>query len=247
MGTQLINVVAFTAVPAAGSTALPHGINVNGVDMAPDFVAFSVGDFTAVVTSTTVTVTNNGSAPADCNVWCELKHTTQRWFGAAQTTSLTPRPFIAFGGGGGSSGGAFQTQWIYRPGSGATGPVVYADFDELYTSLDAVRVANGGLGSYQITMDGIALSPVPIPNASYDMSGVTWVGNTNFSQVTVEIADGASIIFLVEIKNCGITRSAFVSNPPLAVDASAPPARAHQHDAGAGHARGHRQRLSRHG
>jgi hypothetical protein len=106
MSTRLIQTLAFSGVPAAGQASLPHSINIAGRALVPDFVAVDNGDFRdgIIVTSTTVTVTNNGSAPADCNVWLEYKHTIQRAFGAVQTTSLVPNPFIAAASAGGGSG-----------------------------------------------------------------------------------------------------------------------------------------------
>lgn len=104
MADRLIQVLAFANVAAGGGVAvLPHDINASGTALVPDFVAFDVPNFTAVVTSTTVTVTNHGPAIASVNVWLELKHSIQRAFGGVQITSLVPRPFIASGGTGSSS------------------------------------------------------------------------------------------------------------------------------------------------
>jgi len=105
MADQLIQVVAFTSVAAAGTVSLPHNINIAGVPQTPDFVAANTAGFTVTASSTEVTVTNNNDAPANVSVWLELKHSIQRAFGGAQNTSLSPRPFVASGGGTGGGGG----------------------------------------------------------------------------------------------------------------------------------------------
>lgn len=102
MGTRLLQTVSFANVPAAGTVALPHNININGRQYRPDFVATDVGGFDVAVTDTQVSVTNNNDAPASVDVWLELKHSIPRQTDAV--ASLTPRPFIVGGGGGG--GGA---------------------------------------------------------------------------------------------------------------------------------------------
>lgn len=111
MGTQLIQVVAFENV-APGQHTLPHNLNVDGRALVPDIVMQSSADFSIdAVTSTEVTVTNTSAGAASCNVWLEFKHTTQRWFGAAQTTALSPNPFVpAVGGGGGGGGSTVDVQ-----------------------------------------------------------------------------------------------------------------------------------------
>lgn len=114
MADQLINVVAFSAVAAGGSVALPHEIKAGGVSYIPDLVLRDNGDFDIVsVTSTTVTVTNNGAAPADCNVFVMLVHSTARALGPSTsignfTGGLTPRPFVAAAGSAGGGGGTAQ-------------------------------------------------------------------------------------------------------------------------------------------
>lgn len=121
MGTKLLQIVQFTEVAPAAVVVLPHQINVNGVAQAPDYVAANASDFTVAVTSTTVTVTNNGTTPASVDVWLELKHTTERQLGSTDATfypSLIPRPFVIVssdtsngtgGGGGGGGGNTFLT------------------------------------------------------------------------------------------------------------------------------------------
>jgi hypothetical protein len=101
--TRLIQVLLFTNVPGGGGVAtLPHGININDIPQAPDFVAADTSGFGIAVTATDVTVTNNNALDTTVNIWLELKHTIPRQLGAAQTLGLTPRPFVAASG---SSGG----------------------------------------------------------------------------------------------------------------------------------------------
>jgi len=119
MMPRLLQILAFANVPAGGNAVLPHEINVAGVPAKPDFVAFDAAGFTAVVTDTTCTVTNNNIVPASVNVWLELKHSIPRELGALSTTSLVPRPFIAVGGGGGGSGGSIQED-VFFPINGQT-------------------------------------------------------------------------------------------------------------------------------
>jgi len=111
MATRLIQILSFVDVPPATSVPLPHQINVNDVPMAPDFVALDAGGFSISVNELEVTVTNTSGALASVNVWLELKHTIARVFGAAQTTTLVPRPFVAAAGGGGGG----DTLWESSP------------------------------------------------------------------------------------------------------------------------------------
>lgn len=101
MSTRLIQVVAFVNVAPAGTVALPHDLNINGVAKKPDYVAADASGFTIAVTATQVSVTNNGAAPASVNIWLELKHSIPRELGAL--ANLTPQPFVAAAGGGGGA------------------------------------------------------------------------------------------------------------------------------------------------
>lgn len=113
MADRLIQILSFANVPGGGGVAvLPHAINVHGIPTAPDFVALDVGGFAIAVTATNVTVTNNNDSPTNVNVWLELKHSVTRVLGAAQTTTLAPRPFVAAAGG---SGGGGDTLWQSAP------------------------------------------------------------------------------------------------------------------------------------
>jgi hypothetical protein len=111
MATRLYQIVAFAGVGAGAVVAQAHSINVNGVAWIPDFVYKDNNNFDVVVTSTTVTVTNNGGVAADVNIALELLHTTLRafgTFGADQTHNMTPNPFYV-GGSSGTGAGAIQS------------------------------------------------------------------------------------------------------------------------------------------
>ena len=95
MATQLKNIVAFTAVGSGALATLPHGLNWAGRDLIPDHLEFDNGDFTFIAaTATSVTVRNDGGAPANLNVLVEAWHTFERAFGASGVESLSPQPFV---------------------------------------------------------------------------------------------------------------------------------------------------------
>ncbi len=101
--TRLNQILTFTAVAPGATVALAHGINVNGRLVKPDIVFRDDGDFSIVsVTTTTVTVKNNGANVATLNVWLWRQHTIDRAYGGSATTDLTPQPFIPAAGGGSS-------------------------------------------------------------------------------------------------------------------------------------------------
>lgn len=107
MATRLNQVLSFTAVAAGGVVALAHEINVNGLAVVPDIVFRDNGEFAIVsVTTSTVTVRNDGAGIASLNVWLLHQHTIDRAYGASQTTQLAPNPFVPAAGGGGGSGSA---------------------------------------------------------------------------------------------------------------------------------------------
>lgn len=107
MSQTLIQIVTFTAVGASATVALPHGLNINGTGVTPDLLLQSNGDFTVTADDTDITVTNNGDAEANCDVWAEYKHSLLRNFGG-NTQQLTPAPFVPATGGGGGSGSSTE-------------------------------------------------------------------------------------------------------------------------------------------
>lgn len=126
MATRLINILSFTDVAAGDTVAQAHNLNSNGVALIPDLLMADVSGFTVTADNTNVSVTNNGSTPADINVWAEYKHSMLRLFGAVQTTQLTPAPFVASSGSG-SAGPTTVFQW--------TSDVTW---DDLYAQIAAV-------------------------------------------------------------------------------------------------------------
>lgn len=95
MANRLKNILAFTNVGAGATASLPHNLNVFGISVTPDTVARDNGDFSIVsTTATTVTVRNDGSAVASCNVYVQRWPSWARVFGNRFTTELTPRPFV---------------------------------------------------------------------------------------------------------------------------------------------------------
>lgn len=105
MPTQLNQVLAFTGVGAGATVALAHNINVNAIPVLPDLVFRDNGDFAIVsVTTTTVTVRNDGAVVASLNVWLWRQHSMDRAYGGV-LTNLSPQPFVPAAGGAGGTGG----------------------------------------------------------------------------------------------------------------------------------------------
>jgi len=198
MATRLIQIVPFTAVPASGTVALPHQINVNGVPEKPDFVAADTAGFTVTVTAAQVSVTNNGASPASVNVWLELKHTTSRQLGTVPDTlypSLIPRPFVVASGGG-SGGGGSTYAFVYQPGGTPHDNV----FDD-WTLLDVAMSAISGPKLLQFDDQFAALS---IPAGTWDQTSTVWEGRGRgpglFATVpVVSMDDGVELIGLREV------------------------------------------------
>lgn len=121
MATRLYQIVRFTNVAGGGGIAsLLHQINIDGLALIPDRADRSNGEFDiTAVTSTQVTVINNGGAAADCDVWLEYLHTIDRAFGSSSTLFLTPRPFISAGGSAGNTGDAQAFRFTAAGGEGS--------------------------------------------------------------------------------------------------------------------------------
>lgn len=98
MATRLLQTLTFNNVGAGATVQQAHNININGTAVRPDFVVADAAGFTVAVTATTVSVTNNGAAPASVNVWLERKHSIPR---QTDNAALVPSPFVAAAGGGG--------------------------------------------------------------------------------------------------------------------------------------------------
>lgn len=177
MATRLIQTLAFAAVPAGGSAALPHTINVNGVATVPDFVAADQPGFTVTATALTVAVTNTGTAPASVNVWLELKHTIPRQLGSTDAT-LTPQPFVvASGSGGGGSGPLPVDQQMRFYDDLMSGGAWWYEFD---TDLQATIVFN----PYNVTPVG--------PQVGFAQLGVN-VGSLGDGEAGVALMPSAQV------------------------------------------------------
>jgi hypothetical protein len=94
MATRLKIILTFTNVAPGASLAIAHELNWLGRAVKPDLILPSVGGFSFVATTTTVTATNNGLATATAQALCVSWHTYERDFGNQATTVLTPQPFI---------------------------------------------------------------------------------------------------------------------------------------------------------
>ena len=135
---QLFNVVNFVAVPAGGTVSLPHGLNEGGVGVIPDEIKRrSSGNFTLTADATNVTATNNGGAPADCQVLCERWHSIERELGVAYTPSdLSPQPWETDGDA--EIAAAPVGTYVFRPGAvgaDAPGGNVYTVWSELWAAI----------------------------------------------------------------------------------------------------------------
>lgn len=114
----------------------------------------------------------------------------------------------------GTPGTVASNCYVYKPGSGATGPVVWDDFDDLYAALDAQRTANGG-GCYSIEIDDSITSPAVMGTAvTYDMTSVQWVGAKRTAlQATCTMPDGAAYTGLRVFRNLVVTNLNTTTSP----------------------------------
>lgn len=114
MANTLKAQIDYVAVPAGGTATLPHMLQLAGTSFAPDCVSFENPEFDYVSsTATTLTVINNGLAPASCRVLVELWHTIERVFGNG-SPALPNKPFISRGvDRGGGSGGVPDQVFTY--------------------------------------------------------------------------------------------------------------------------------------
>lgn len=112
MADALSQVLSFVAVGAGLQATLPYRLGVSGVAVLPDIIFLDENDFDVVaVTTTDVTVQNNGLVPASIDLWLWRMHTIDRCFGNNAINNLSPQPFIVRGGGG---GGSVSTNQVFR-------------------------------------------------------------------------------------------------------------------------------------
>ena len=108
MATVLKNVVEFTGLVVGVPALLPHGLNVNGISVAPQLGGANAGGFTVTANATQVTVTRTASAASgDVNIYVEHWHTIEAVVPLpGRLVGLVPFFFVADGGGGGSGNSA---------------------------------------------------------------------------------------------------------------------------------------------
>lgn len=100
MAPRLQQIIASGNVNPGAQVVLNHSLNVGpqSTPVLPDEVAFDNPDFDYVsCTTTTITVINRGAGVQSSNVRVTHFHTYDREYGAVQTTSLTPQPFVIRG------------------------------------------------------------------------------------------------------------------------------------------------------
>lgn len=93
-----------------------------------------------------------------------------------------------------------STCLVYQPGGPSTGPATFNDWNDLMAQLASFRANANGNGCYTIKFDNAFVAPAAavIPaGGPYDMTGVTWQGKAQFTQLDptvnfVQIADGAT-------------------------------------------------------
>jgi hypothetical protein len=155
MAAQLENIVQFVAVGAGLTVVQSHGLATQqGKPLTPDLIARqTTGDFTITVTSTTVSVTNNGASATNVDVWVRSHHTFERCFGGDQNTTLPVQPFELGGPGSGvtttlqqayTNGAAGSSQDITL--SAANGPIRLIAESTLTTTL---TISDVGVGTTQ--------------------------------------------------------------------------------------------------
>lgn len=196
MANRLIQILTATNIAAGATTVLTHAISLNGTPHIPDIIArdndvFSIG----AVTSTTVSVTNTSGAVATGNFYLRYDHTITRVFGTNGTTltQLSPAPFIIGGSAASGVAGGDSNCLVFQPGGTETGPIVFDDWADLMTQLDALRAAAGG-GCYSVEIDdSLAAATIPA-GGPYDFTDTDLKGAGNGATVT--IAEGASFTAL---------------------------------------------------
>ncbi len=103
-------------VGATSSLVVTHSLNVNGIPVKPDVLAFDrlntgLDCNPTNVTTTTFQVDNATTGPITANVLLEAWHTYEREFGAGVQSiagALTPQPFVIKDASGGTSSGSPQ-------------------------------------------------------------------------------------------------------------------------------------------
>jgi hypothetical protein len=192
--TRLLQIVTFTNVPAASTITLPHDLNISGASVVPDFIAGDVGGFTITADATTISVTNNGSAPASVDVWLERVHSIPRELGGA-ILNMAPQPFVAAAGGGGSSGGVI----VEDEGTPILSPATALNFvGPGVTATDggggtAIITVPGGIAGLTFEDEGTPIAGNPHTVVNFVGAGVTATDAGGVATVTVPGSSLASL------------------------------------------------------
>jgi hypothetical protein len=174
---QLQQMIAIPATAPGANAVAQVTLNIlQSRSVTPDLLAFDNGSFDFVsLVGTTLTVINKGAVAGTTNVWLYYFHSTDRSYGAASITALSPAPFVIRGAGGSGSAGLWgyptSAALLAQPGpTPAQSQFAYvAEFDATYawapgsvTAADTFRVIGhtGGVAGRWILVGGnITLAP----------------------------------------------------------------------------------------
>jgi hypothetical protein len=81
MASQIFNIVRFTGLDNGVPTALPHGLNLDGIKLTPDQCLPSAGGFFVSVDDTNVTVTREPGAADSVDILVSYETSSDRVFG----------------------------------------------------------------------------------------------------------------------------------------------------------------------
>jgi hypothetical protein len=165
--TVLKNIVQFTGLAIGVPTSLPHGLNVNDIDVAPKLGGFNVDGFTATADLVNVTVTRGPEAlSGDVNVYVEHWHTIESVLPLpGELAGLTPFFFSSGDGGGVNPAPVISLVWRYgATGADAAGANVYSTFADFYRMMAEIE-ATKNLGYREIVFDNrFVPNPATDPN-----------------------------------------------------------------------------------
>lgn len=171
MATVLKNVLQFVGLTVGVPVATAHGININGLAVAPDLVLPTAGGFTITADSINVTVTREADASADVNIYVERWHSYERSLPLpGQLSGLIP--IIINGGGSSGSVGPFAIASSPQNNYSPTG------FDSSVTLIVIAPTVN-------LVMTGLAAMPdgteVEIANRSPNGASCSFVVQSSSS------------------------------------------------------------------
>lgn len=238
MASRLLQIIAFSNVGAGGQSSQAHALNIEGTAVVPDFVALDNADFEIVSVSTTaVTVQNNGGAPASCNVWLERKHTIDRALGGA-ILNLTPQPFVVTGGGGGGGGGVASAPMVpveIVDATGVTGTlgngVTYIPFvkdandtiqfqfqapqSDDYAVLLSYYMSTADVGDVQLRLDSLIVSDGDDPSAALSVgTPFTFTPGNDTNRHTLDDSVEASLVFTAVAEDTVVLKFTRVAGAP---------------------------------